>query len=225
MSELILNAKAIRLSRGPRTILDGVDLSLHRGSLTSITGRTGSGKTTLLNILGLLERPNAGTIHLDVEPFSTIDMASAANEVRNEAIRTVFSYVFQSSELIESWTGMANIELPLIAQGVGQTARRIVIDELAKLLHLQTVIYDARAVSTLSGGERQRIAIARALAHRPSILLADEPFGSLDPETGLSLFTLFREIIVTRNIAGIIVTHNEDHARECHQHLSLTLSN
>jgi putative ABC transport system ATP-binding protein len=181
--------------------LRGVDLLVGRGELLAVRGRSGSGKTTLLNLLGGLDRPTAGTVTVDGNPISDLDEAAAA-EVRR---RTV-AFVFQTFGLIPILTAAENVEIPLRLVGAEPRERDRRVAELLELVGL-----DARArhrPHELSGGEQQRVAIARALANRPKLLLADEPTGQLDSETGQRIMLLIRTVVRAEGVTAIVATHD-----------------
>jgi len=181
--------------------LRGIDLLVARGELLAVRGRSGSGKTTLLNLLGGLDRPTAGTVTVDGNPISDLD-ENAAAEVRR---RTV-AFVFQTFGLIPILTAAENVEVPLRLVGAEPRERDRRVAELLDLVGLE-----ARArhrPHELSGGEQQRVAIARALANRPRLLLADEPTGQLDSETGRRIMLLIRTVVRAEGVTAIVATHD-----------------
>jgi putative ABC transport system ATP-binding protein len=181
--------------------LRGVDVTVGRGELLAVRGRSGSGKTTLLNLLGGLDRPTAGTVTVDGTEISALDEGAAA-EVRR---RTV-AFVFQTFGLIPILSAAENVEVPLRLVGEDPAERDRRVMELLALVGL-----DARArhrPHELSGGEQQRVAIARALANRPKLLLADEPTGQLDSETGRRILLLIRTVVRTEGVTAVVATHD-----------------
>ncbi|HYO44198.1 MAG TPA: ABC transporter ATP-binding protein [Candidatus Limnocylindrales bacterium] len=181
--------------------LRGVDLLVGRGELLAVRGRSGSGKTTLLNLLGGLDRPTAGTVTVDGALISGLDETAAA-EVRR---RTV-AFVFQTFGLIPILTAAENVEVPLRLVGAEPRERDRRVAELLELVGLE-----ARArhrPHELSGGEQQRVAIARALANRPRLLLADEPTGQLDSETGQRIMQLIRTVVRAEGVTAVVATHD-----------------
>ena len=180
--------------------LDGVSLSVAGGDFIAVMGPSGSGKSTLLNIIGGLERLSSGAVVLDGRRLDNLD-EDALTAFRRGKI----SYVFQQYHLLPSLTALENVLLPLVFSG------SVVTGELA-LAMLKRVGLERRVnhkPSQLSGGEQQRVAIARALVNRPSLVLADEPTGNMDGETGRDILALFKEI----NSEGqtiIMVTHNPE---------------
>jgi putative ABC transport system ATP-binding protein len=181
--------------------LRGVDLRVGRGELLAVRGRSGSGKTTLLNLLGGLDQPTAGSVTVDGAPISGLDEAAAA-EVRRRTI----AFIFQTFGLIPILSAAENVEVPLRLVGAEPRERDRRVAELLELVGL-----DARArhrPHELSGGEQQRVAIARALANRPRLLLADEPTGQLDSETGQRIMLLIRTVVRAEGVTAIVATHD-----------------
>jgi len=188
--------------------LDGVTLSIEEGDYVAVMGPSGSGKSTLMNMLGCLDTPTGGTYHLrgeDVSTFSDNELA----EIRNREI----GFVFQTFNLLPRVNCMRNAELPLIYAGVSKTERRERAAEVLRSVGLGERL-DHRP-NELSGGQRQRVATARALVNRPALLLADEPTGNLDSETGAEIMQLL-EALHRRGNTILLVTHEDDiahHAR------------
>jgi putative ABC transport system ATP-binding protein len=181
--------------------LRGIDLRVGRGELLAVRGRSGSGKTTLLNLLGGLDRPTEGSVTVDGTPISDLDEDAAA-EVRRRTI----AFVFQTFGLVPILTAAENVEVPLRLVGAEPRERDHRVAELLELVGL-----DARArhrPHELSGGEQQRVAIARALANRPKLLLADEPTGQLDSETGQRIMLLIRTVVRAEGVTAVVATHD-----------------
>ncbi len=181
--------------------LRNVDLSITRGEYIAVMGPSGSGKSTLLNLIGLLDRPDAGTYHLEGRDVTTLSPDELA-KVRSERI----GFIFQSFHLVPRLTAAENIALPLILSGMaaGERAKRVkqALDEygLAERAH--------HLPNQLSGGQRQRVAIARATILRPAVLLADEPTGNLDRTTGEEVVRLL-EALNAQGMTLIVVTHDQ----------------
>lgn len=181
--------------------LRNVDLSITRGEYIAVMGPSGSGKSTLLNLIGLLDRPDAGTYHLEGRDVTTLSPDELA-KVRSERI----GFIFQSFHLVPRLTAAENIALPLILSGMaaGERAKRVkqALDEygLAERAH--------HLPNQLSGGQRQRVAIARATILRPAVLLADEPTGNLDRATGEEVVRLL-EALNAQGMTLIVVTHDQ----------------
>ena len=174
-----INNLSKTFSTGSFTVpaLRGISLEIARGEFVAITGASGSGKSTLMNLLGLLDRPSAGSYILDGIDVSGLNDDEYAR-LRNRKI----GFVFQAFNLLPRLTALKNVELPMLYAGVGLTERRTRAMEELTRLGLKERIH--HFPSELSGGQNQRVAIARALANDPAIVLADEPTGALDSQTG-----------------------------------------
>ena len=188
-------------------ILRGIDLVVRRGDFISIVGASGSGKSTLMNIIGALDRPTEGSYLLDSVPMAQVpdDMLS---EIRNLKI----GFVFQTFNLIARTTAQSNVELPMLYAGVPRARRAARAAELLE----QVGMTDRRRhlPSELSGGQKQRVAIARAMANDPAILLADEPTGALDSQTGRLVMDLFHRLHEEQGKTIVLITHNPELAAE-----------
>ena len=183
----------------PVHALDGVDLSIPRGSYTAVMGPSGSGKSTLLNLIGCLDTPSEGEVWVNGREVSAISHRKRT-KVRGQEV----GFVFQTFNLMPKMTAAENVALPLVFQGIGKGERN---DRARDLL--SQVGLDDRAdhrPNELSGGQRQRVAIARALANDPAIILADEPTGNLDQETGEQIMGLFQRLHDEGNTI-LMVTH------------------
>ena len=178
-----------------------VDLRVAPGELIAVRGRSGSGKTTLLNVLGGLDRPTSGQVAVEGRDLASLSPA----EVLVLRRRTI-AYIFQGFGLLPILSAAENVEIPLRLANAEPGLRRERVQEL-----LDVVGLGARAghrPAELSGGEQQRVAIARALANRPRILLADEPTGQLDSETGHLIMQLIRRIVRADGVTAIVATHD-----------------
>jgi lipoprotein-releasing system ATP-binding protein len=189
-------------------VLSGLDLDVPKGQLLAVVGPSGVGKSTLLHIIGLLDRPDDGRLTLDGDDVGLFDGEARAH-LRNHMI----GFVFQHHYLLDELDARDNIALPLRIAGKGAAVARARADEL-----LEAVSLSGRAhhfPDQLSGGEQQRAAVARALAMKPRLLLADEPTGNLDRENSEQVFDLVRELHLLAGLTSIIVTHDEELARMC----------
>ena len=204
--------KLYRMGTSVVHALDGVDLTIERGEFVAITGASGSGKSTMMHLLGCLDRPTAGTYHLNGRAVSELSDRELAM-VRNKQI----GFVFQTFNLINRTSAAENVAVPLFY------ARRTSTHTPA-MRALERVGLTTRAQhnpNELSGGERQRVAIARALSVYPPILLADEPTGNLDTRTGEEILKLIEDLHARLGSTVLIVTHDMGVAERCQRTIKL----
>ena len=210
----VVVARGVRKGYESREILHGIDLRIFPGERVALMGPSGSGKTTLLNCLGGVDRIDEGEIELCGEALHRLDRSALAL-VRRRYLGTIFQFF----HLLPTLTVAENIEFPLQLLGWGRKEREERVREL-----LGRVDLGERALALpgqLSGGEMQRTAIARALAHRPPVLLADEPTGNLDSANGGRILQLLRELSDETGTALLMVTHSTEAASICHRVLYL----
>jgi putative ABC transport system ATP-binding protein len=181
--------------------LRGVDLRVERGQLVAVRGRSGSGKTTLLNLLGGLDRPTSGRVVVDGDEVSAMS-ESALVGFR----RSTVAFIFQAFGLLPILSAAENVEVPLRLVRAEPRARDARVAELLELVGLGPRA--GHRPYELSGGEQQRVAIARSLANRPKLLLADEPTGQLDSHTGHAIMALLRTIVRTEGVTAVVATHD-----------------
>ncbi len=197
------------------TILSGVDLTVERGDRISIVGRSGSGKSTLLNLLGLLDLPTSGTIAFDDRPVKSYSGAER-DRVRGARI----GFVFQQFNLLPGRTALENVMMPLLyATGRQFWRRRALAAEMLEQVGLGHRLESMP--DRLSGGEQQRVAIARSLVRGPSLILADEPTGALDLDTGQSVMELIDDVATRTGAALVTITHDPAIARRARDHFRL----
>jgi putative ABC transport system ATP-binding protein len=191
--------------------LEDVSLRLEPGEFVALTGPSGSGKSTLLNLIGALDRPDSGTISVDAERLD----GREATEYRGATV----GFVFQFHNLIPVLTAAENVQVPMMGRGPGREERE---RRAAELLAEVGLAKRAGAYPpTLSGGERQRVAIARALANGPRLLLADEPTGALDLETGAQIVALLQRLRDSRGMTILLVTNDRSVAEGADRLLEL----
>ncbi|MFI6001521.1 ABC transporter ATP-binding protein [Streptomyces sp. NPDC051366] len=190
---------------GPRAVhaLRGVSFEIRRGELTALKGRSGSGKTTVLNLVGGLDTPTGGTVTLDGTDLAGLD-ESALLALRRDRI----GFVFQSFGLIPVLTALENVGIPMRMRNVPAQQREERARTLLALVGLADHM-DQRP-GELSGGQQQRVAVARALANEPALIIADEPTGQLDSETGRSIMQLLRAVVRSEGVTVLVATHDQN---------------
>ncbi|TQS90012.1 ABC transporter ATP-binding protein [Arthrobacter sp. TS-15] len=195
---------------GDRTIkpVNGVNFELEKGSLASIVGKSGSGKSTLLSLLGALDKPTSGDVVVD-----GVSLAGLPDGKLTEYRRRDIGFVFQQFNLIPNLSAVDNVMLPMEFAGVRKAARLQRAKELLVQVQLDPEKH-SRRTNRLSGGEQQRVAIARALANEPKLILADEPTGNLDEQTGEHIIELLSSLSRDHNTTILVVTHDRSLARK-----------
>ena len=186
---------------GPLTVLKGVDLDVRPGEVVGLIGPSGSGKSSLLHAAGLLERPTSGDILIDGR-----DVGDLPERARTHIRLASIGFVYQFHHLLAEFDARDNVALPLRIAGVGQAEARARAEEVLTALGLGERLTHQPA--QMSGGEQQRVAVARALANRPRLLLADEPTGNLDPATSQTVFEALHDLVKKTGVAALIATHN-----------------
>lgn len=198
---------------GRLTVLRDVSLTIAAGEFVSVIGPSGSGKSTLMHILGCLDVPSEGTYRFQDLNVGTLD-ASALARIRNREI----GFVFQNFYLLPRMSALRNVELPMVYRGVPRAERRRRAEALLERVGLADRIH--HLPNELSGGQRQRVAIARALANDPAVILADEPTGALDTQTGREIMALFRALN-EQGVTVVVITHDPDVARTARRMIRL----
>ncbi len=206
--------RQFQTAEGMLQVLKGVDLAVKRGEMVAITGVSGVGKSTLLHILGGLDRPSEGQVSLDGMIFSSLTEEERA-KIRNQKV----GFVFQFHYLLEDFTALENVMIPMLLAGVKRTdaARQ------GELLLTEVGLSGRKShrPDQLSGGEQQRVAVARALANDPGVVLADEPSGNLDSATGRMLHDLLFRLNSQKSTTFLIATHNQELAERCTRQLHM----
>jgi putative ABC transport system ATP-binding protein len=199
---------------GKVTALDDVTLTIERGRVVALVGRSGSGKTTLLNCIGGLDKVTEGTITVD-----GISVTTLSERKRTALRRDTVAFVFQTFGLVPMLSAFENVGLPLRLRATKPSVRDKRIAELLDMVGLAKHMHQRPA--ELSGGQQQRVAIARALANEPQLLIADEPTGQLDADTGHAIMALLREVVASRGMTALISTHDESLMATAHQTIRL----
>ena len=189
--------------------LDGIDLDIERGDLVAIVGHSGSGKSTLMNMLGCLDTPTSGKYVLDGQDVASMTDNQLA-DVRNKEI----GFIFQEFNLISNLDAVGNVELPLVYRGVSKNERKQLAMEALKSVGLEDRM--KHKPNEMSGGQQQRVAVARAVAAKPPIILADEPTGNLDTKSTQEILEILKELHRSGRTV-IIITHDEEIASQAHR--------
>ena len=214
VSPVVVHLQAVRKVFNPGTsieteVLHGIDLTLHQGEFCAVMGPSGSGKSTLLNIVGLLDRPSAGTLTVCGEETTLLD-DRVLTRLRGHNI----GFVLQYHHLIAAFTALENVMMPMLgAAGFPNEVMRARAAELIASVGLAS--WQNNLAGNLSGGQQQRVAVARALAMNPALLLADEPTGNLDSKSADAVFELLRRFNREHGTAVLFVTHNPALAARC----------
>ncbi|MEE9167700.1 MAG: ABC transporter ATP-binding protein [Candidatus Neomarinimicrobiota bacterium] len=216
---MILRAEHISKSYptgdGPLLVLRDVNLSVDEGELVSVAGPSGCGKSTLLNILGTLDRPDSGELWITEHRVSDLK-DTHLSKLRNKTI----GFVFQFHHLLPEFTVLENLMIPQLVAGVSrEDASKRGVELLAEVNLGQRKDHKPRAIS---GGERQRVAVLRALVNHPRLVLADEPTGNLDQDSGRTVMDMMKHLVNVERQGYLIVTHNPVVASECENNLILT---
>lgn len=214
MPSHVLEVTSLTKAYADRPILKGVSFKLAAGERAALLGPSGSGKTTLLNCIGGVDRADGGAVIVAGEKLHALD-ADGLARVRRMHLGTVFQFF----HLLPTLTAAENVELPLQLLGIPAAERE---QRVRGLLERVGVSHRAAALpSELSGGEMQRVAIARAIIHRPALLLADEPTGNLDSNTGDQVLDLLAEVVQESQAALLMVTHSDEAAKRCQRILRM----
>ncbi len=184
-------------------VLKGAELKINSGEIVALVGPSGSGKSTLLHIAGLLEKPDGGEIFIAGEACSKL-----SDDRRTEIRRKHLGFVYQYHHLLAEFSALENIVIPQIIAGLTKTVAKERARQLLEMLGLSERA--SHRPAKLSGGEQQRVAIGRALANAPGLLLADEPTGNLDPDTADSVFTMLLNLTRQTGLTALIATHNPE---------------
>ncbi|HWB47663.1 MAG TPA: ABC transporter ATP-binding protein [Stellaceae bacterium] len=212
--ELVGVRRVFRQGGAELTVLDGVDLALRPGELVALVGPSGAGKSTLLHIAGLLERPSAGEVRIGGR-----ECGSLSDERRTLLRRATLGFVYQFHHLLPEFSALENVMLPQMIAGVARGAARAKAADLLRRVGLGERL--GHRPARLSGGEQQRVAIVRALANDPKVLLADEPTGNLDHTTAEGVMATLIDVTRATGLAALIATHNLDLARRLDRAVAL----
>jgi lipoprotein-releasing system ATP-binding protein len=215
-SKQILSAdnvhREFQTAEGVIQVLKGINLSVNKKEMIAITGASGVGKSTLLHILGGLDRPTSGEVSVEKTPFTNLSEEELAR-LRNKKM----GFVFQFHYLLEDFSALENVMIPMLLGGSSHSEAKQRAEQLLDEVGLRS--RQSHRPRQLSGGEQQRVAVARALANDPGIVLADEPSGNLDIATGRILHDLLFRLNEQKSITFVIATHNRELADRCHREL------
>lgn len=190
------------------TVIPGLDFTVEEGEFVAVVGQSGSGKSTLMNIIGLLDRPTAGEYQL-----AGVDALALGDDKLASFRGQKIGFIFQNFNLIGRMSALKNVEMPMVYAGVSAHERAQRAENLLEMVGMGDRMN--HLPNELSGGQKQRVAVARALANQPEILLADEPTGALDSQTGRMVMDLFHELHRTHGKTILFITHNPELADEC----------
>jgi lipoprotein-releasing system ATP-binding protein len=218
-SEIIIELKSVERHyvQGPRklTILNGADFSLKRGEMVALVAPSGTGKSTLLHTAGLLERPDAGYVILAGRACGRL-----SDDERTAIRRNDVGFVYQFHHLLPEFSALENIMMPQLIAGLSWKEAG---ERAGQLLDYMRIGHrGSHRPGELSGGEQQRVAIARAVANAPTLLLADEPTGNLDPETASYVFDALEALVRQSGLAALIATHNHELARRMDRRVTIS---
>ena len=195
-------------------VLHGIDLQVHEGEFVAIVGQSGSGKSTLMNVIGALDRPTEGEYILD-----GVDMFLAPDDMLSDIRCHKIGFVFQTYNLVARNTALKNVELPMLYANTTRSYRNKRAKELLTMMGMEERM--KHTPDELSGGQKQRVAIARAMANDPAIILADEPTGALDSQTGRLIMDIFHDLHEKQGKTIILITHSPELAEECETVMTL----
>lgn len=202
MSDVVLRLDKVARRYGDLVVVEEIDFSLRAGETVALLGPSGSGKSSLLHIAGLLEAASAGEVHIEGRATSKLNDAE-----RTRIRRNTIGFVYQFHHLLPEFTALGNVALPQLIAGAGKRQADAEARRLLSLMGLgERLVHQP---GQLSGGEQQRTAIARALANRPKILLADEPTGNLDPKTSDVVFDALLALVRGEGLAALVATHDQ----------------
>ena len=206
--------KKYRSGDSDLVVFEGLDLDVERGEMLALVGESGAGKSTLLHLLGGLDAPTSGAIY-----YGSTEISKLAHAEQSDFRNREIGFVWQIHYLLPEFTALENVMMPLLIRGTphGKAAA----ESLARLDEVGLHARASHRAGELSGGEQQRVVLARALAGRPAVLLADEPTGNLDFRTGEMIFELLEGLHRSHQLTSVFVTHNWDFARRCDRVLSL----